>query len=499
MPKVALLWILATLNAPGVAAPAAREPVRVESGLLEGAPGAEGDTVAFLGVPYAAPPVGNLRWREPQPAPPWEGVRKADQFGAMCPQAKPESGPASEDCLFLNLWAPARAPAEKLPVLFFVHGGCYQFGSGNFDGEGMAKKGILLVTVNHRLGHFNSMGHPELTRESPLKSCANYGSLDLIAALKWLHRNVGAFGGDPARITICGQSTGASNVHYLTASPMATGLFHGVIAISFPYDYLMKRDAVGNQWQAEQAGLKLAREKGLATLDDLRNLPAGDLVGGGGGPTIRTSVYPRGYPEAVAAGLPSDVPTLTGLTWDDFGPPAQHDPYTNLELFKKRVARACPPEKLEEVLSHYPAKNDAEARERWKQVGNEIRMADLFHWARVRARTAKTPVYTYVFTHAQPMEPKRGAYHGSDLFYEFNNVRDPARGWRDEDRQVAAQVSSYWVNFVKTGNPNSPGLPEWKAFDPADPSTMHLGVTSGFQPICPSPEAWNLLHRRSDE
>lgn len=493
--------VIALLCIPPVVGTAAdvSQPIPIESGLIQGVPNKENDVISFKGIPYAAPPVGAMRWREPQAPVKWAGVRKADRFGASCPQPKgfgsKETRPdTSEDCLFLNVWVPANSTGNKLPVLFFVHGGCYQFGSGNINGDGLAKKGIIFISVNCRLGNFCSMGHPELTRESPLHACANYGTLDLIAALKWIQNNIAAFGGDPAKVTISGQSTGASNVHYLTASPMAQGLFRGVIAISFPYDFLMKKEAIGNMWQAEQSGLALAKSKNLKTLDDLRKIPASELAIGGGGPTYASPVYPQNYPTALDHGLVSDVPTMTGLTADDFTPPAKYDPYTNLEWFKKRVARICPPDKLAVVLAAYPAKTDGEAKEMWKKISNEVRMADTFYWARRRARTAKTPAYTYIFTQEQPLEPQKGAYHGSDLFYFFNDVADPAKPWRDEDRQVAAQVSSYVVNFVKTGNPNGPGLPVWKPVDPKDPSTMVLGKQSGIHPISNSKESWELLH-----
>jgi para-nitrobenzyl esterase len=477
------------------------KPVRIETGLIQGVPNHEKNVVSYKGIPYAAPPVGDLRWREPQPPLKWEGVRMADTFGASCPQIRfgtdtPVPG-TSEDCLFLNIWAPAKPAAEKLPILFFVHGGNYQFGSGNMNGAGMAEQGIIFISVNCRLGNFNSTGHPELTKESPLRSSANYGSLDLIAALKWIQRNIAAFGGDPAKVTISGHSTGANNVHYLTASPMAKGLFRGLIAISFPYDFLMKPDAIGNLWQAEQGGLALAKSRNLKTLAELRAIPAAELLKGGGGPTYASPVYPLNYPTALEKGLTSDVPTLAGMTSDDYGPPAEHDPYTDLPLFRKRVARKCPAEKLDAVMAAYPARTNAEARGMWKKLGNEFRMADIFDWATKRSKTAKTPIYTYLFTHAQPLEPKRGAYHGSDLFYLFNDVADPSKPWREVDRRVARQVSAYWVNFVKTGNPNGPDLPEWPAFDPNVPSTMILNDHPAFRPIANSRKAWELLHQNN--
>ncbi len=258
----------------------------------------------------------------------------------------------------------------------------------------------------------------------------------------------------------------------------------------------MKSNAVGNLWQAEQTGVKLARERQVQALADLRKIPADDLVKGGGGPTIGTPVYPVNYPTALAHELASDVPTLTGMTWDDFGPPAKYDPYTTPELLRKRIARICPPDRLAEALAQYPATNNAQAREQWKLIGNQIRMADIFNWARERARTSSTPAYTYMFTQAQPFEPEKGAYHASDLNYEFDQVAVSKATWQEQDRAVAKQVSTYWANFVKTGNPNGPGLPSWPAFQSDAPATMYLGTNSAFAPIA-SPEAWKLLFQRN--
>lgn len=468
-------------------------PVRVETGLLQGVTSPDKKVVSFKGIPYAAPPVGDLRWREPMPPLKWEGVRKAENFGAISPQlefgTKNPAPESSEDCLFLNIWAPANSGGKKLPILFFVHGGMYQFGSGNMNGEGMAQKGVIFISVNCRLGMFNSFGHPLLTKESPLKSSGNYGSLDLIAALKWIHRNIGAFGGDPNQITISGQSTGSNNVHYLTTSPMAKGLFRGLIAISFPYDFLMKQQAIGNQNQIEQNGLAFAKKRNINTLDELRKVPAAELTGGGG-PAYGSPIYPVNYPTALKNGLVSDVPTMTGMTLDDFFDPGY---YTDIAFYKKRVTRQWP-DKAEKIFEKYPAKTNSEAVVMWKRLLNEQKLAQIFLWAKQRATTAKSPVFTYMFTHVQPLEPKKGAYHGSDMFYSFNDVWDKNKPWRDADLKVAGIFSSYVVNFVKNGNPNGPGLPNWEAFDPNNPSTMYINENPKFDTISPDKETWNMLH-----
>jgi para-nitrobenzyl esterase len=294
--KRTLLTLVALLLAPLAALHAAetdlRKPVRIETGLVEGVPNQENDVVAFKGIPYAAPPVGNLRWREPQPPAHWEGVRKADAFGASCPQPVGSGNPPytkdlfghreqSEDCLFLNVWTPAKSAADKLPVLFFIHGGSYTTGSGSgniLDGEALAGKSIIVVTVNFRLGIFAGMGHPQLNAESPHHVCGNYGLLDIIAALRWVQNNIGAFGGDPGKVTLAGQSSGASAVHYLTASPLAKGLFRAAIATSFSYDYLTKPHVIPFVRQKEQDGQKFAEAKNARSLGELRKIPAADLV-----------------------------------------------------------------------------------------------------------------------------------------------------------------------------------------------------------------------------
>lgn len=465
-------------------------PVRVESGLLNGVSNSEQNVTAFKGIPYAAPPIGSLRWCEPQPPVKWEGIRMADQFGAPCVQPASPSGkgpPAdmSEDCLFLNIWTPARAANEKLATLFYIHGGAGFFGSGNMNGQELAKKGIIVVTVNYRLGLFAGMGHPALTAESPNHACANYGLLDLIAALKWLHNNISAFGGDPEKITLAGQSSGAAMLHYLTTSPVAKGLFRAVISVSFPYDYLTRSNTIPFIRQKEANGVDFARIKGAKTLEDLRKIPAIDFVTDD--PAISKAklnhlpsgvardgwAFPLAYPDALDKGLASDVPTMTGMTADDFGPPAE---FTNIT-----VASFTKGKSAEFLALSPPVKTDRDAREMAKKLQIEGGMISIFNWAKRRAKTCKSPVYTYFFEQAVPTE--RGAYHGSDLAYWFN---DPKDDWTEVDRLVADQTSSYWANFVKTGNPNSESLPEWKPFNAAEPITMAIRKNPSPRPIAAS-------------
>jgi len=509
-PNVRLLVIAILLGTAGrcsAADFAGHKPIQVESGLLQGVASSENDIVAFKGIPYAAPPVGDLRWREPQPALKWEGIRKADAFGASCVQPASPSGkqPAamSEDCLFLNIWTPAKSADDKLAILFFIHGGAGFFGSGNMDAEGLAKKGIIVITVNYRLGLFAGMGHPALTAESPHHVCANYGMLDLIAALRWVQSNIAAFGGDPAKVTLAGHSSGACAMHYLLTSPVAKGLFRGAIGVSFPYDYLTKPNRIPFVRQKEENGMEFARIKNAKTLADLRRISALDFIAND--PALATAklihlpsgiardgwAFPLAYPDALNTGLQSDVPTMTGHTADDFGPPAKY-----MKTTVASFAGSLPPlpaDKKEAFQALCHVTTDQEAREMAKTLQIEQMLCSIARWAKWRAKTAQTPVYTYIFEQVKPNpeHPEKGAAHGSDLAYEFNSLKSENLPWTPEDRRVADQVSSYWANFVKTGNPNGADLPHWEPFNADNPTTMVLGANMGPRPIA-GKERWGF-------
>ncbi len=306
---------------------ASAQPVKVTGGTVSGVPGRDASITVFKGLPFAAPPVGDQRWRAPKPVVPWAGTKKADRFGSSCIQTivterKPWTyefmahNEISEDCLYLNVWTGAQSPNERRPVYVYIHGGGNREGSGGiqvYDGEGLAKKGIVVVTINYRLGVFGFFVHPELTKESGVNASGNYALLDIIAALRWIHDNIAAFGGDPAKVTIGGQSAGAGNTHNLVASPLAKGLFRGAIAQSG------SSYGPGNARrlsEAEPVGVKFAEAKGAHSLGELRKLPWQTIFepvpGLTFGATVDGYVLKASPSDTFAAGTQNDVPTLTG-------------------------------------------------------------------------------------------------------------------------------------------------------------------------------------------
>jgi para-nitrobenzyl esterase len=484
-------------------------PVRVEGGLLSGAPGGDPSVTVFRGIPYAAPPLGELRWRAPQPPAPWEGVRKAEDFGANCVQRLRDSlgpwtaeyqphGTVSEDCLYLNVWTAAASAREKRPVLFYIHGGAFTDGSGGvpvYDGENLAKMGIVVVTINYRVGALGFFTHPELTKESGHHSSGNYGLLDQVAALQWVHRNIGAFGGDPARVTIAGQSAGAASVHFLTASPLASGLFARAIAQSGS-----RLPGPGKTLsESEQDGVRFAESRKAGSLDELRALPAETLASPLEGdfsfrPVVDGWVLPGDVGDIFASGEQNDVATLTGWTEDEgsFSPDYGRTP---ADAFRKQV-RERTGALADELLKLYPTATQDEAAESQKAFAREQSLVSMFLWAADRARTGKTVVFTYLFTHPQPgpTQGQYGVFHSSELPYVFRNLSESDRPWTAADRKIAKVLSSYWVNFITSGDPNGEGLPEWPAFSPVSAITMELGDTMAPRAIV-DPSKLDLLTR----
>ena len=475
-------------------------------------PGRDPSITVFKGLPFAAPPVGDLRWRAPRPVVSWTGVRKADAFGANCPQTIVEEkkpwtyefmahGPTSEDCLFLNVWTAAASAADKRPVYVYVHGGANTEGSGSvpaYDGEGLARKGIVVVTVNYRLGVLGFFTHPALTKESETHASGNYALLDLVAALRWVHDNAAAFGGDPANVTLGGQSAGASNTHALTASPLAKGLFHRAIMESGSN----VNTGSGSRTLAEQEalGVRFAEAKGARTLGELRALsweqlavlvPAATGSAAPQGP-IRFGVIVDGYVlpasgrDAFAAGRQNDVPTLTGLNRHENG--ATPHPDVTAEAFQKQ-ARQRFQDLADEFLALYPASSDEQARVSQNESAWDQARVSMALWARQRAATAKTPAFTYFWDHALPGPDveQYGAFHTSEVPYAMNSLAMSRRPFTDADRRIADTLSSYWANFMTTGDPNGPGLPPWPAASKDSAMTMEVGDTSAPIPIASSP------------
>ncbi|HUO97204.1 MAG TPA: carboxylesterase family protein [Rhizomicrobium sp.] len=492
------------------AAPLTR--AQVEQGKLEGF--ARGGVAAYLGIPYAAPPVGSLRWRAPKSAPAWKGKRKAYAFGANCMQIitphghgpwtweYSAQGKVSEDCLFVNVWTPATSTKDKLPVLFWIHGGGYFEGSSSaaiYDGDSFARKGIIVVSLNYRLGALGFLATPGLSAESPQHVSGNYGVLDTIAALKWVKKNIAAFGGDPKRVTIYGQSAGAGMVTTLTFIPQAKGLFEGAIAQSgvaanFPMQSMK---------QAEQSGIDFAASVGAPTLAKLRALPAEDLlkapVPAGGPPMLRFMPIVDGWllpgqpADLSAKGEINDTPFLTGQTaneasamspkWGDLTPEecdAAFARMTGAWAGRFKAAYLKPGEDCNTGLAQF-------------QTDRGVFSA--YQWIASRLKAGKGPVYAYLYSHLEPGSDaaRYGVFHSSDIAYVFGTLdKTPERPFTGKDRAISNTISDYWVNFVKTGNPNGAGLPEWPAADPARPVVMETG--DDFRAREPmSQEKWKLM------
>ncbi len=467
--------------------------VKVETGLLEGTTISSGIRV-FKGIPYAAPPVGDFRWKAPQPPAKWDGVRKADKFSDSCMQALGRSrnpwtkefmvqNEASEDCLCLNVWTGAKNANEKRPVLVWIHGGAFYEGSGEiitYDGEELAKKGLIVVTINYRLGIFGFYTHPELTKESPQHSSGNYGLLDIVASLQWINKNIAAFGGDPNRVTIAGQSAGAAAVHALTASPLAKGLFHRAIAESGSGVGRRTRDLN----ESEKDGVKWAETKVAHTLKELRAKPAADLMGGARfSPVVDGWFLPADTAVIFAQGKQNDVPIMTGLTADE-GSAAPTYGKIKFDEFTKQSQQKFS-NQAEEFLKLYPSNDQTQSGLSQKQSARDQGLISMHLWASERAKTSKAKAYTYFFTRGIPWpeHPEYAAFHTSDVPYFFATLKYLNRPWEAIDRQLSETVSNYWVNFAKTGNPNGKGLPNWTAFDAAQSVTMQLGEKIGAQPV----------------
>ncbi len=452
--------------------------VTVAQGRLAGVAGEDAAIAVFKGVPFAAPPVGALRWRPPQPPAAWQGVRKADTFGSSAMQADQRSfGPwteeymfrneADEDCLTLNVWTPARSADERRAVFVWIHGGAYHSGSGEvllYDGEGLAKRGVIVVTLNYRLNVFGFFAHPELTAESPHGASGNYGLMDQLAALRWVRENIAAFGGDPERITVGGQSAGAGALHHLLVSPEARGLFHRAIAQSGPW---RRRASSLPLAEAERQGARFAAAIAAPTLAELRALPAAELFARHQAQEVRFRPIVDGWivPEAVTAaherGGQIDVPLLTGWTADETSSQQGYGVST-VDGFAAQAAKEFG-DRAAAFAALYPVSNDAEAGEAQKEWRRDAARAELQGWTALRARHGRAKDWGYYFDRAIPWpeHPEYQAFHSGELPYTFDNLRLMNRPWEEIDRRLAAQVASYWVNFINTGDPNGPGLPHW--------------------------------------
>lgn len=473
---------------------AAANRITTDSGVVEGTTSAQSHINSYKGIPYAAPPIGALRWKTPQPVASWTDVRSATEFGPRCMQGRlfedmifRDKGP-SEDCLYLNVWTPSDSADAHLPVMVWIYGGGFQAGASSEprqDGENLAKKGVVVVSMNYRLGVFGFFAHPELTKESDHNASGNYGLEDQLAALQWVQRNIHAFGGDPKNVTIFGESAGSFSVSAQVASPLAKGLFaRGIGESGSNFGTPDRRETTLTK--AEDTGQKFAAAIGANSLEALRAMPANQLLDAAIKDRNQFRFWPDidGYflPETMEAiydaGKESHVPLMAGWNANEGGigggkPPATVQSWTAQahEMFGDKAA---------EFLKVYPAANDGEARASADAfaAAKFIALAT-WEWLQAHQATSDSAVYRYLFAQAPPMKngPSRGAYHSAEIEYVFGNLVYKDLPWRPEDHKISELMSSYWTNFAKSGDPNGPGLPKWPEYSKSDADmVMHIAA-----------------------
>ena len=465
--------------------------IKTANGKVEGIQNSDKTVRSFKSIPFATPPVGNLRWKAPAPPKNWSGIRKCNTFSASPMQNKPmpfmcwteefiaQPEPLSEDCLYLNVWTSAKTAADKKPVFVWIYGGGLTSGSSNcaiYDGENMAKKGVVFVSINYRVGVFGFMAHSELSKESGHKTSGNYGFLDQMAALRWVQKNIAAFGGDPNNVTIAGQSAGSFSVNALVASPLAKGLFHKAIAES---GAMFSKRLSKNLSESEKQGTLLMEKANVTNIAELRKKSAADIQALSNakgmdrfGTTFDGYVLPVDIFTHFAKGLHNDVPLLTGWVMGDgalFGAPN-----TTVEKFKKQ-AETSYGDKADAFLNLFPINTDAEANAAQSKLA-------LFQFAALPSHLwagfNKNKSYVYQFSHVPPDKPNfpnYGAFHTSEVPYALHTLKMWHRDWQKVDYDLEETMSSYWVNFAKTSNPNGIGLPEWKTYDKTNGYIMSLG------------------------
>ena len=479
------------------------EPVRTEGGSVQGI--YEDGLIVYRGIPFAAPPVGDFRWRAPQPAVKWEEVRQATKFGPSPIQGS-RSGPGmSEDCLYLNVWTPAKSMNDPIPVLVWIYGGGFGGGATSepaYSGEKLAKKGVVLVSIAYRVGQLGFLSHPELSQETTSHTSGNYGLLDMIAGLQWVQKNIAAFGGDPNKVTIFGESAGGIAVSMLCASPLAKGLFHGAVSQSggsfgpprpttFPGENLKRLS------DAERAGEAYAKSAGVSSIAELRKIAPDKLPAGRGlgmsWPIIDGWVIPDDQYKLYAAGKYNDTPILVGYNSDEgasFSPPKTPEDF--IAGVKNRYGKFA-----EELIKAYPAGTNSVPKTARDLARDAAFGWQTWSWARLQAKTGKSKVFYYYFDQ-HPEYPEGspragfGSPHGADVAYVFQHLNPSNPQIKKTDLDISDAMSTYWVNFAKRGDPNGEGVPAWQAFSDGNPQVMYFNQTPHMGPV-PSAESLKSL------
>jgi para-nitrobenzyl esterase len=477
--------------------------VKIEDGILQGS--VEEGLEVFKGIPFARPPVGDLRWKAPQPVEKWEGVKQATGFAPAPVQGgNPPSG-KSEDCLYLNIWSPLEKENKAIPVLVWIYGGGFSFGSTSepvYTGEMLARKGVVLVSIAYRVGQLGFLAHPELSAESPHQVSGNYGLLDMIAGLEWIQKNIKAFGGDPDQVTIFGESAGGIAVSMLCASPLAKGLFHGAISqsggsfgpsrpVTYPGENL-KRLAF-----AQQEGVAFAEKAGVSNLAGLRQMKADSLPGGWGmgsaWPIIDGYVIPDDQYRLYEAGKYNDVPVLIGYNSDEgasFTRERTAEAYiSGVEQRYGKFAGA--------LMEAYPVQGDLVPKTARDLARDAAFGWHTWSWARLQSRTGNSKVYYYYFDQHPdyPEDSPRYGYgspHGQDVAYVFMHLDRSNPQTSESDLAISEAMGTYWTNFAKSGDPNGEGVPSWPAFSEANPEVMYFGPDPHVGPV-PSAASLEVL------
>ncbi len=469
-------------------------PVKVDGGLLQGT--VDDGLTVYRGIPFAAPPVGDLRWKAPQPLKPWNGVLLADTF-APAPIQGSRTGPnMSEDCLYLNVWTPAKSANEKLPVLVWIHGGAFSMGSSACSGGHLAKKGVVVVSIGYRVGELGFLVHPELSAESPKHVSGNYGLLDQIAGLKWIQKNIASFGGDPKKVTIFGESAGGIAVSMLCASPLTKGLIHGAISQSggsfgpprrtrtFPGENMKRLE------DAERDGLAYQEKLGVSSLAEMRKLSPEKIVSRGfdtSWPVIDGWVIPDDQYKLYTSGKYNDIPVLVGYNSDEglfFGPPSTAGQY--IAGVKDRYGPVAG-----KLIAAYPAGDGTGMPPKSTRdlMRDSVFGWHTWSWARLQSKTGKSKAYLYYFDQhpdypEDSPEAGHGSPHGQDVAYVFKDLNPSDPRTTKSDLRISEAMATYWTNFAKHGDPNGKGVPQWPVFsEQRKASVMYFSQTPHVGPV----------------